>query len=254
MNANDALNAEEAAVYSRWLQMMNGTNVNYAVGGAFALFAYTGTWRNTKDLDIFLKPSDLKAVIDFMTAAGYVCEVTDPEWLAKVRHESYYMDLIFAWNSQLNLVDDSLLSQRRSVQLLQTSTYVMAPEALIAAKAPIAKRERFDGADIVRLIYSLKGKLDWQRVLDHLEGDFELLLWHLVFFSYIYPGHAAYLPQAMMSDLFERLQKRWRDDPPSQDFRGALVDSAVFEDDCTLWDLKGPPVRKPLVDGRGEVL
>jgi Nucleotidyl transferase of unknown function (DUF2204) len=254
MKANDVLTAAEADIYSRWLQIMNQTGVPYVVGGAFALFAYTGIWRNTKDLDIFLKPTDLKSVLDFMMEAGYDCEVTDPEWLAKVRRGPSYMDLIFAWNSRESPVGDTLLSESRPVRLLETSINVMAPEALIASKAPIAQRDRFDGADIVRLIYSVKGNLDWQRLLEHLEGHFELLLWHLIFFSYIYPGHAAYIPKSLIADLFKQLQKRWRDEAPTDDFRGILLDPVIFGSDCTRWGLKRPPKRKPLVNWKGEVL
>lgn len=111
---SDVLTPDETIVYSRWLHLMNRTAVGYGVGGGFALFAYTGIWRSTKDLDIFLKPVDLKKVLGLMTDAGYRCEVTYevtyPVWLAKVQRGPYCLDLIFGGNFHGYRVDDLLLS------------------------------------------------------------------------------------------------------------------------------------------------
>ena len=43
---------------------LNDSGIPYAVGAAFARYVYTGIWRKTKDLDLFLKPQDLKTALD----------------------------------------------------------------------------------------------------------------------------------------------------------------------------------------------
>jgi hypothetical protein len=251
---SDVLTPEEIIVYSRWLHLMNRTGVDYGVGGGFALFAYTGIWRSTKDLDIFLKPADLKKVLDLMTDAGYTCEVTYPVWLAKVQLGPYCMDLIFGGNFHGCRVDDLLLSRRRPARLLEAPTHLMAPEALFASKAHIARHHRFDGADLARLIYCLEGKLDWERLLEHLQGHGELLLWHLLFFSVIYPSRSAYLPRAMMASLFKRLQKRWKGGPGEKEHRGAPLNPAVFDAAGRPWGADWAPDPVPLANRKGEAL
>ena len=251
---SDVLIPEETVVYSRWLHLMNRTAVDYGVGGGFALFAYTGVWRSTKDLDLFLKPVDLKKVLDLMTEAGYRCEVTYPEWLAKVQRGPFCLDLIFGGNFHGYRVDDLLLSRRRPARLLEAPTHLMAPEALFASKAHIARHHRFDGADLARLIYCLEGKLDWERLLGHLRGHDELLLWHLFFFSVVYPSRSAYLPQALMASLFNRLQKRWKGEPAEEEHRAASLDPTVFDAAGRPWGADWSPGPAPLVNRKGEAL
>ena len=48
------LSQPQAQLYREILALLNGSNIPYAVSGAFALQQYTGIWRTTKDLDIFL--------------------------------------------------------------------------------------------------------------------------------------------------------------------------------------------------------
>lgn len=255
---SDVLTPDETIVYSRWLHLMNRTAVGYGVGGGFALFAYTGIWRSTKDLDIFLKPVDLKKVLGLMTDAGYRCEVTYevtyPVWLAKVQRGPYCLDLIFGGNFHGYRVDDLLLSRRRPARLLEAPTHLLAPEALFASKAHIARHHRFDGTDLARLIYSLEGKLDWERLLVHLRGHDELLLWHLLFFSVVYPSHVAYLPRAMMASLFKRLQRRWKGGPGEEEHRRGPLDPAVFDAAGRPWGADWAPDPAPLVNRKGEAL
>ena len=52
---------------------------------------------------------------------------------------------------------------------------MLAAEELIASKLFIARRERFDGADIAHVIYGTKGDLDWQRILRMAGEHWEML-------------------------------------------------------------------------------
>ena len=49
-----ALPPQAATLYRDVLLAMNEHNIPYAVAGAFALQKYTGIWRVTKDLDLFM--------------------------------------------------------------------------------------------------------------------------------------------------------------------------------------------------------
>jgi hypothetical protein len=41
------------------------------LGGAFAMAAYTGRWRNTKDMDLFVLPSQRDAMVQLLTELGF---------------------------------------------------------------------------------------------------------------------------------------------------------------------------------------
>ncbi len=48
------------------------------LGGALALNAYTGIWRDTKDLDVFVTEKTVPRVLDVLEEAGFETEVVDP--------------------------------------------------------------------------------------------------------------------------------------------------------------------------------
>ncbi len=40
---------EEERAFKRWLSILKDESIPFALGGAFAVHAYTGIWRDTKD-------------------------------------------------------------------------------------------------------------------------------------------------------------------------------------------------------------
>jgi hypothetical protein len=58
--------------YVAALKKLDEADIPYVVGGGYAMAYYTGIARNTKDLDIFVKPSDEKRVLAVMEQAGYL--------------------------------------------------------------------------------------------------------------------------------------------------------------------------------------
>ena len=48
--------SEHPEAYTRTLRVMNAAGIPYVVGGGLAMHWYTGHWRATKDLDLFLLP------------------------------------------------------------------------------------------------------------------------------------------------------------------------------------------------------
>ena len=250
----NTLDPDEARVFSDWLALLNKQDINYAVGGAFAIYAYTGLLRNTKDIDIYIKPSDLKQILTLFESAGYHTEITDNGWLAKVFYEDrFFMDMLFAIPRQRFLIEKDWFDDLRSAGLCDVEINVLAIEQLFVSKVFLAKSYRFDGADIVHLILSAKGNMRWQRILDYLGDEWELLLWYLLLFNFIYPGRANYLPQQLMVELFERVQEQWKQPPQKNKFRGTLLDPAAFEADWQHWGYEESGRNDPLVDKNGEV-
>src|SRR5690606_28755695 len=70
--------------YLRALDILDATGIRYAVGGAYAMAAHAGIIRHTKDLDIFIRPDDLRRAFEVFRAHGYRVELTHPHWVGKI--------------------------------------------------------------------------------------------------------------------------------------------------------------------------
>ena len=62
---------EAENLYSEVLTALNENGVPYAVAGAVSLEKYTGIWRETKDLDLFMTGYDLWATEGSIRAAAH---------------------------------------------------------------------------------------------------------------------------------------------------------------------------------------
>ena len=226
---------EEGRVFAQALNVLNDTGVPYVVAGAFAKHAYTGIWRDTKDLDVFLKPDGLKAALDALAAVGFETVVEFEHWLAKAKRNPYFLDLIFGTGHGQLQIDDTWFENAREVEVAGVRARLLPVEELIASKVYIAERYRFDGADVLHLILRREGRIDWQRVLRLLSGHRELLLWHLILFDFVYPGHRDLLPHALMTQLFDEARGNWSRQLPRKAFRGTLIDPFSFAVDIHDW-------------------
>ncbi len=129
-------------------------------------------------------------------------------------------------------------------------------EEMIASAMFVAGRNRFDGGEVAHLIRSAKGKIDWERIMARMNGNRELVLWHLILFDYIYPGHANFLPQDLMVELFDEVRKRWETEKRrnSHAFRGTLLDPFSYTVDVKDWGYEDRQNKAPLVDKEGNYI
>jgi hypothetical protein len=249
------LSPEQKKVYQQAIKILNKSGVEYAIGAAFARYAYTRVWRHTKDLDVYVRPQDLKATLDAFKEAEFGTEIRDRHWLAKTWKGEHFIDLLFGTGHGQLPVNDESFSGTVQAEVLGVPTYLIPIEEVIASDAYIVGRNRFDGGEIVHLIRSSEGNIDWNRIVDRLGENRQLLLWHLLLFDFIYPGHSDYLPQDLMAKLFKEVRKRWKDnhtDP--QAFRGTLLDPFYYQVDIEDWGYEDRRKTEPLVDKNGEIL
>src|SRR5581483_4831264 len=153
---------EAAKLYRDVLLAMNEHVIPYAVAGAFALQKYTGIWRITKDLDLFIKAEDVPAALESLCDEGFRCETPDPVWLSKARRGEYFVDLISGMSNAVIVVDDSWFERAQPAIVAEVKSQIISAEDLIASKLFVTRRERFDGADIAHIIYRTKGQLEWE--------------------------------------------------------------------------------------------
>jgi hypothetical protein len=217
------------------LEAFESSRVPYAVSGAFALRQHTGICRYTKDLDLFVTAKNSAAALDCLRKSGMECEVTDPVWLSKAWRGEYFVDLITGMSNGVIVVEDSWIERARSAVVYGVTTRVLAPEELVASKIFVARRERFDGADIAHVIYGTFGGFDWHRLMELIGDEWEMLLWSLVLFRYAYPAQSHYVPAEMWCDLLRRFENELHHPNPRARFRGSLVDDNMFAIDVNEW-------------------
>jgi len=220
------------------LSALEGEGIPYAVAGAYALLEHTGICRTTKDLDLFLTAENSTAAITFLERHGFACEVCDPVWLAKVHRENFFVDLITGMSNATISVDDCWIRRARPASVLGIQTRVLAPEELLVSKLFVMRRERFDGADIAHIIYGTHGKLDWVRILQLAGEHWEILLWALILFHYVYPAKSSYVPAVVWQELLGKFSKEILEPDPQAKFRGSLIDDNMFAIDVNDWALE----------------
>ena len=225
-------------LYRDVLLAMNEQGIAYAVAGAFALQKYTGIRRRTKDLDLFLKSEDVPTALDHLCKRGFRCETLDPVWLSKAHRGEYFVDLISGMSNAVMVVDDTWMERAEPALIAGVESQVLCAEDLLASKLFVTRRERFDGADIAHIIYRTQGKLEWQRILDLACENWELLLWSLMLFRYVYPAHSNFVPAPLWQDLLSRYMHLVQHPNPNAPFRGSLVDENIFAIDLKEWGLE----------------
>jgi hypothetical protein len=228
---------DQIELFRAVLEHLNERHVPYVVAGAAALREHTGIARDTKDLDVFLPAENVGAALESLREEGFETEVKDEVWLAKAHRGEYFVDLITGMSNAVIVVDRSWIDRGIPCTLFGAPTKVLAPEELIASKLFVTRRERFDGADIVHVIFATKARLDWERIL-HLAGEhWEVLLWVLILFHYVYPAHSQVVPGRVWNDLLGRLGAQLDNPDPSARFRGSLIDPPMFNIDVEEWGL-----------------
>ena len=117
-------------------------------------------------------------------------------------------------------VDDSWIERSQPAEIIGVETRVLRAEELLASKLFVTRRERFDGADIAHIIHSTQGKMDWDRILAIVGEHWEILLWTLILFRYVYPMHTDYVPFSLWSDLLTRYMQLVAKPEPDARFPG----------------------------------
>jgi hypothetical protein len=227
----------QAALYRGVLLELNRAQIPYVVSGAFALQQHTGIWRVTKDLDLFLTAENVPAALRTLRAQGFDCEICDPVWLAKAHRGEFFVDLITGMSNAALVVTDEWIRRSSPAVVIGVDTRVLGPEELIASKLFVTRRERFDGADIAHVIYGTKGNLDWNWLMELVGEHWEILLWALILFRYIYPAQTDYVPAAVWKDLLSRFAGELKSFGRHDRFRGSLIDDKMFAIDVKEWGL-----------------
>ena len=200
-----AIHDPAAEFYIDALRKLEKTNIPFLVGGAFAFSHYAHVPRETKDIDIFVRPDDCPRVLDAFSNLGYQTELTFPHWLGKIRHAGYLMDVIFNSGNGVARVDDLWFENSIKTNVLGLIVRLCPVEEMLWSKAFIQERERFDGADVMHLLRETGPSLDWPRLLMRFGDYWRVLLSHLILFGFVYPDKRGNIPAWVMDELMRRM-------------------------------------------------
>jgi hypothetical protein len=202
--------------YREAMEFLSKAKIPFLVGGAFAFVHQAGIDRSTKDLDIFVRPSDVHRLLRVSAEAGYAADLVYSHWLAKIRSSSGFVDVIFSSGNGLAVVDDQLFEHATEGEVLGERVLVAPPEESLWSKAFVMERERYDGADVAHIILAHGERLDWGRLIERFGQYWRVLLSHLVLFGFIYPSMRSKVPPAVLEELVARMAKETRS-PDAED-------------------------------------
>ncbi len=146
------LGAPAQAIYRRALQLLTDADVPFLLGGAYAYAHYTGVVRHTKDLDLFLRRSDVDRARAAFEAHDFRTEVTYPHWLAKAFAGDHFVDLIFNLGNGVGPVDDDWFAHAEPGELLGVPVKLLGPAEMVFSKVFTMDRGRFDGAEVADIL------------------------------------------------------------------------------------------------------
>jgi hypothetical protein len=218
------------------LSTLKNAEIPFVVAGAYALHLYTGIYRDTKDLDLFLKREDVDQALDSLSQVGFQTSMHDPVWIAKAyANNEYFADLIFSSGNGVAVVDDYWMERAHPGVIHGLPILTAPPEEIIWSKAFVCERERFDGADINHLILARGKQMDWHHLLMRFEPHWEVLLAHLTFYRFSYPGQRDHVPQWVWEELLERARQQDNEPEHKKLCRGMLIAQGQYRVDVEHW-------------------
>lgn len=235
------ISARHRKAVKAFLERLKNDKIPFAIGGAFAIYHFTGMWRDTKDVDIFLLPADVGRAIAAAKDLGYNAWIEDKHWLAKARTDGYLIDLIFGSGNWLGQVTVDWIRRAHPMRLFELDLLALAPEDIIWSKAYVAHRERYDGADILHLLRYASDKIDWQHLLNRFNAHPNLLLSYLALFGFVYPWEVGRIPQDIVTTLTAAFLKQHQDrHSGSRVCWGMLLDPIQFAYDVQMGGCSDP--------------
>jgi hypothetical protein len=196
----------EFAFYRNAMRTLSDAGMPYLVGGAYAYAHYTGIERHTKDIDVFAMQRDVPRILEVLDAAGYTTEITSGHWLAKAFCGEHFVDIIYGSGNGICVVDEEWFTHALQGEILGVPVRIIPAEEMIWSKAFIMERERYDGGDVNHILRACAHVLDWPRVLRRFGANWQVLLSHLVLFTFAYPVDRGRIPERVLGDLLQRMR------------------------------------------------
>ena len=233
---------EQWGVFSLGITALEANGVPYLVHGALALGAYTGHWRNTKDVDVIVRPADHERAISALQRAGFEDyferQNYDRSWIFRGHKEDVIFDVIWALPNHRVEIDGGWFERARPFWLRGRLLAAVPTEELIRVKLYVLQRERCDWVDVLNVLASAAGTIDWHWLVKRMDRDVSLLQAVLAVFNWMSPNRATALP-AWLKEQFALPMMDVDDAAAAEERRVRLFDSRP-------WFALHQPLDKPM--------
>jgi len=206
-----AISEENIKTFQRALEALNAAEIPYVVGGAFAMHYYSGVWRNTNDLDVYLPREYLPRAIRALSSAGFrdygQMAAGDREWIYHAVDHGVLVDLIWQTPHHLSSVDQSMYDRGPSGTFVDIPVRFIPADELVWAKMFTINRHRCDWPDIFNVVKACPEGIDWNYLTLKMGEHWPVLLSFIVLFDWAYPGESGCIPEAVREDLLRKKQE-----------------------------------------------
>lgn len=200
-----AISKDEWATYCSAMRAMRSAGIPFMLGGGFALAAFTGHWRDTKDIDFYVHPRDRHSAIIALSRAGfedyYAQRPYDRNWIYRSFKDNRIVDVIWSMANQRAQVDELWFEHGATMMIRGERLLVVPPEEYMWCKLYILQRDHCDWTDVFNLLYTSGTRIDWDHLLNRLENDFPLLQALLLVYRWLCPRYAQRLPRSLWKRL-----------------------------------------------------
>src|SRR5262249_32351507 len=194
----EAISASEWKLYSSAIRALRNERIEFLVGGGFARAGYTGHWRDTKDIDFYVRPEDRGRAEHALTKAGFADYYQklpyDRAWIYRSYKKNVIVDVIWAMANQRAAVDDNWFGHAPRMTIRGERLLLIPPEELLWCKLYIIQRDRCDWTDIFNLVHEHGPQMDWARLIRRVEEDMPLLKAMLTVYGWLCPTDVKKLP------------------------------------------------------------
>jgi hypothetical protein len=228
----------ERRIYRLALEALNRAGVPFVVSGLYALYEYTGIYRQTKDLDLFVEPREVVNAARVLAAEGFRPILEQSHWLAKAMHGDKQIDIIFGTGNGLSFIDHAWIEHARAGILAGTQVRVAPPEELLWHRLFVSERHRSDVADVLHLILTRGDEFDWERLLRRVDGHWRLLLAQVHLYDFVYPGHRPRIPQWVRRRLYDAAEAAIDEVGEPSLCQGTLISRFSYNIDVKEWGFR----------------
>jgi Uncharacterised nucleotidyltransferase len=226
----DAISASEWRIYRTAIRALRKERIEFLVGGGFARAALTGRWRDTKDIDFYVRPKDRGCAKRALAKEGFADYHKklpyDRAWIYRSYKRNVLVDIIWAMANQRAVVDEAWFQRAPRLAIRGERLFLVPPEELVWCKLYVIQRDRCDWTDIFNLIHECGPRMDWAHLIRRVEDDVPLLQAMLTAYRWLCPTDVGKLPPSLWRRL-GAAQRAMRSRPPTHD-RIRLLDGRIW--------------------------
>lgn len=124
------------------VQTAEEAEVSFVMAGSLALNAW-GRPSPPGDIDMVVKPTEARRLLEAFEKIGYETEEAEPQWLYKAQKDDITIDLIFEMEKSLYL-DDEMIARAALQEFRGVHVKVMPPEDYVVSQALSTKEDTPD--------------------------------------------------------------------------------------------------------------